>query len=270
MSDFWKSVDRDDDKQDNSLNLDNLGAEENLPAVPDFGAEPEEAVFEEIEQPSSSEISLGDVEEAQIESNFTSPAKAEIATASKRKPLLLGFIIAIVAVVALVAISSSKPADKAPPPSPAPIASTDIDPIKNPNKEPKIDATDIDNTDIDTNDIGATKPKAPQTSSDGLPTAAEQAKATALLDKVEKWVKEADHPADGKTGKLRNKEEEMAALASKETGVNVISGTKPKLGQVRLTLNRRVGICILRTPVTKKGFTEVRSVKIYTTGLEAR
>ena len=100
-----------------------------------------------------------------------------------------------------------------------------------------------------------------------LPTEKERAAGEALLSRVEKFIKKSDHPADGIAGVLVNNPSKMAKVISRETGVKTVAGNSDDIGVVGLTIERKVGLCILTTRVGKSRMTLVRNVKIINIGL---
>lgn len=277
MSDFRKAIGDDDNEPDKPsnqpepVNLDDLVGADNLPAVPQF----EEASFTEISddtQATASSQTLGDVEEAQLDEP-QSKNQATIKQASKRKPILLGVVALGVVAIAFLMLSGGKkePSGEPTPAATAPAANQPVKPVA-PGNETAVEGVEgetavegVDETAPQSQGAGRTFS---QTRVQGIISPKERAQGEKLLNQAEAWIQDADHPADGKTGKLRNNARQMAALMSEQLPFTVTS-QGPKRGQVQLMLNREVGLCILITPVGKKKIPMLRRVKIYVTGISA-
>lgn len=270
MSDFRKAIGEDNPDENNlgeekPISIDDLSGNDNLPAVPTF----EEASFEAVTaEPAASASSqaLGQVEEAQLDNESAMAVKSQ---GGKKKVILIVLVALAVAAIAVLMLSGGKEA-AAPggPPSQAPVTPS--------TKETAIDDDTAVDSKVDSQvdsqkpsgQAGTTSRTFSQTRVQGIITPKERAQGEKLLNQAEAWIQDADHPADGKTGKLRNDARQMAVLMSRELPFTVTT-KNPKRGQVQIMLNREIGLCLLITPVGKKKIPMLRRVKIYVTGISA-
>lgn len=236
------------------------------PGADDTFSGVEDAEFEEVTAPS--------ISSSGATSSYAAGSGASGISTSRRRPsrrhLLWGLVAASAVIMLLFAVISKGPnvgssADspgKAATPDSVDPQPADVDPDTGPAPAP---ATPGDEEDEDEDEENSDSPRANL----GFPTAAEKAAARKRLARGAEFVRRSDHPADGKPGVLVNDAKRFAAVMERELGMKVITEGTPEPEELRVIVERKVGLMILMTTAGEKRIPFVERVPINTTGITA-